>query len=102
MTKVGIYDIEKSEIRKDASERVYRRQAAYDIEKGVWTAGSEGAFTDRFDPETMAALETPEEVLGEFQDEISSITLLVFPTDEVPGEVELAEQVREPTVANVE
>jgi len=89
MSTVGIYEIRVDEIHKDEAERLYRRQAAYDMEAEAWTPTSNPSFSERFDPETLASLETPEEVLDEFQDKISIIDILVFPTDDVPGEVEI-------------
>lgn len=98
MTIIGVYWVDEMEYRQDPSDRTYERMAAFDTEKGVWLASSDGRTTDDFEPEDLIDA-SADDVLDIFASQYDgSRGFHVSREEDVPGTVEVLEPAVKPEV----
>jgi hypothetical protein len=101
MTIVGIYSVQESEYEKDSEDRTWERHAAFDTERGVWLASSDGRHTDEWDPEDLVDADA-DELVDRFAERNSSRTTRVVPESSIPGTVKVIEPAVEPETSLIE
>lgn len=98
MAIVGVYTVQEREYSKDPEDRIWERNAAFDTDRGVWLATSDGRITDDFDPETIVDMDAEELIDHIVEVSGSSRTSRVICEDDIPGQIEVLEPVAEPSV----
>lgn len=101
MTIVGIYTMDDAEYSKEPEDRLWKRHAAWDTDRGVWLATSDGRMTMDFEEEELIDADA-EEIAEMFATQLDRVAFRAIPEENIPGEVEVQKQLVEPETDLIE
>lgn len=81
MTRLGVYLVDSTELRKPPAEREYERIGVYDLSQHRWTDNTDERL------QRMFSSESQEISREEMVDRVETATTQVFVEGEVPGSV---------------
>jgi len=102
MPIAGIYGYDGDPYEDDPEDLTFQRRAAFDTDRGVWLASSDGEYTREFDDEDLVDADI-EEILDMFWARYEGTRgLYIQRESEVPGEIVDADPDFEPETSLIE
>jgi len=101
MAIVGIYTMDDAEYSKETEDRLWKRHAAWDTDRGVWLDSSDGRVTMDFEEEELIDAEA-EEIAELFATQLDRVGIRAIPEENISSQVEVEEPLAEPDTDLIE